>query len=1364
MATTSFTASRRIAGFAFTLMLLSLCLTGAAAGQGSPLVTASSPIGLSHPTGFGSIQQTAIDANGDWVVVDVSNGAVYEFPAGGGAAITLGAPGSMYSGYGEGANPGILIDPGNNLFLEANYNNCIVKFPWDAATNTWTGLNTMTVANPVTDICTNSGTGNAVYAWAQYGISGITPGYFQPVGIAIGNNSNMIVGTENNTNFMMSFSVTGAWSNPVVGTATMLADEGTFVKPVESVVQDPAGNIFFMENSGGMPGIYEIPASVVAASPAGALTSDCAIPGTPTGYTGSTCLTRVDPNLPNVTGVTMDAAGNLYISDGTDGVFEVPNPPTGPQTANAVMLSPVPAQGEVAIDWARKILYDPTTQKQNNGQADVAKVGIGYAEFGSSNVGVVTATTTPVDFSFNGAATPATFAIVEDGTTKPDFAIAGGTCTTGVAYAALGSCAENLTFTPTAVGNISAKLLMLDAKSNILASIVLHGTGSGANVQTSPALLSSIGKGLATPSQVTTDVLGNVYIADPGQAKVLKYAAGSGSSSTAVSIGTGLTTPTGVAVDGAGDVFIADSDTGSVYEIPMGLTGLNTAGQVTLISGLGATGLNLASDGLDNLYIADPSNGRVVKISNVSASTASPLAQSETSLTAGFTAPSAVGVDSNNNLYVIDGTNLFELVGGVGAPATLLNSLSGATGVAIDPSGAVYISSASGTVRYPYVGGSLSSTGTPVASTVSNTSAVALDRLANVYLTQATGGAVTVVSTNSSLTIPAPGTAAVTITNAGNSPLTITGYTDANPANAGQPSYLQLPVDFTAADATTGGCVAGSPVAAGASCGVEVTFAPGAGEQGTLTGLITVASSAIDIPETITVSGTAPALSNSATSVAGGAAGQVINTPVTITVAPKSGVGTPTGTVTVVFTSWNVTVPAATGIPTINPITATATATLVNGVASFNLAPVLAGPQTITVDYSGDRVYGRSTGTLSATIAKSAIASFGADPAPKPYLPFVLESGNVSGHIPYDSSQAYWDYTMPVAVNTAAGVPTGTITFMDNSSTCPPGTSTTGEGAAYCYLANYSGVACPELQGDGVQYVLNGQNIVPSTTGATANFSTGCLQMYEIPPANYTPVISTHYITPVYSGDANFIGTTDPVSTLFQALLSPEILITSSAPTLTVTAGQTASTTLTLTSELGYGFAGKGAQLNDFNFPVTLQCDNLPPHAVCSFTYPTAISSAQPSAPNSVQIPCTGTTGAADNCQPGIVTLTINTDITVGTTTSQNAAVASVTLAAIFGFGTMGLFFRRRIFQKSRVLLMVFLMIVGGALAISLTACNTTSLAPNAGVATPAGTYPVTVYAEQVGTQTITLPTGPVQIYGSENQVSIPFYINVTVQ
>jgi hypothetical protein len=404
------------------------------------------------------------------------------------------------------------------------------------------------------------------------------------------------------------------------------------------------------------------------------------------------------------------------------------------------------------------------------------------------------------------------------------------------------------------------------------------------------------------------------------------------------------------------------------------------------------------------------------------------------------------------------------------------------------------------------------------------------------------------------------------------------------------------------------------------------------------------------------------------------------------------------------------------------------------------LTPVLAGSQTFSVAYGGDRVFGRSTGTIIAAVAKSAVVGMAVPSTATipPYLPYILENGSVSSAIPYDGSTQYWEYGWSLQVNTAAGVPTGTVTFTDSYQAGASTTLTTG-------------VACPAQTADGVQ-TLN--------TSGQVTFPASCLPMPQ--NVTYTPIVSTHVVTPAYSGDANFQPFTGQATT-FYAVRSPAVQISSSPASLTIQSGSTASANLTVAPILGYGFAGRGAQLNDYNFPVTLTCDNLPPHSSCTFTYPKP----DPNISNAVDIPCpAGITAAQANseCTAGSVTVTINTNVAVGTQTSQIAPAAPVTFAAMFGCGLIGLFFRRKLGRKGRLLLILCMVVLSGALAGSLTACNTTNLSPASVLSTPSGTYAVTITAQQVGSQVITLSSGSqVTIYGSQNQVSLPFIINVTV-
>ena len=141
-------------------------------------------------------------------------------------------------------------------------------------------------------------------------------------------------------------------------------------------------------------------------------------------------MARVDPNLPAVKGVTTDAAGNLYISDSQVGVVrsrihQEPRKPLRRSWSPACL----PA-GQVVLDSARNLMYVPTSQSQPNGQADVAKVGFGYAEFGSSAVGKTLPAGQMLSLALTAPPRPQASLLPKTAWQKPDFAITGGTCTT----------------------------------------------------------------------------------------------------------------------------------------------------------------------------------------------------------------------------------------------------------------------------------------------------------------------------------------------------------------------------------------------------------------------------------------------------------------------------------------------------------------------------------------------------------------------------------------------------------------------------------------------------------------------------------------------------------------------------------------------------------------------------------------------------------------------------------------------------------------------------------------------------------------------------------------------------------------------
>lgn len=1321
--------------YAYVLTLLLFCLSfskGAEAQATAPLVTPSFPQTLTAPTGLGTVFQTALDSSGDWLVVDYANGALYEYPVNGGAVITLVAAG----GLGSFNNPGIAIDSNNDLYLEANFNNCLLLFPYDTTTKTWDGLATITPGNTTADICPGGGSGTSPFIFAQYGLAGTgSTGFFQPWAIAVNSQNNLIISSQNSPVFVFSLDVTGSGNTAKAGASAEILT-GLSARP-QSIAQDPFGNIYLVEETDQttpLPGVLEIPAGS-------------------TGLTTDAGLARVDPNLPAVTGVTTDAAGNLYISDSKDGVFFVPAATSAggsPQTSSAVLLSPVLASGQISIDQTRNVLYVPTTQ---SGSQTLTKVALTAAQLGTTPTGAPATTSQSVLFSFNGAVTPASFAIEEAGTATPDFTIAsGGTCVAGTAYAAQSSCTENVTLSPNAAGNVSAKLLMLDASGNTLASITLQGNGTGPALQVSPAAESTIGAGLKTPTQVAVDAGGNTYVADPGLGAVEMYPKGYGAVAAVTTVGTGLSAPTGVAVDGAGDVFIADS--GNVYEVPNGPKGLNAAGQITLKGGLGM-GLNLASDGLDDLYIADPQNHRVVKLGSLGG-TFGLLTQTETDMT-GFNTPSAVAVDASGNLYVVDGTNLVEVTT-AGTQSTLLTNLSNPTGVAVDPSGSVYVAMTGGTLRYPTAGGVVSTTGQPIAPTVTSPTSVAVDPTEDIYITDAVAEDVNFLSADASLNFgtltsaTATQSGTITVLNEGNAPFNFTGFSST-------PDY----------SATTTNCTA--PQAVGSTCTATITFNPGPGDQGTLTTLIQALSGAANSPVGANVTGVGVSLAGSTTTMSVTNA-SVDGASAIITVAPSAGSGTaPTGQVTLTIIGPTLTAPVV------------VTATLAG--APLTIAPpqLPAGTYTYTANYPGDRVYGSSSATAQVIVAVGTVIlmqdTTTAFQAIDAYYPYVLAGGNGADE-PFDGSVTQFEYNYPVQVMATDGtamigqpiVSSGKVVGMNYGS------------VTYQVVENFPGTGTTT-------------NCQPVPVGAdgTAPLATDCFAI-DTSNDSVPDFLTTYTVTPIYSPVLNLAGVvyTNPnyapsapgTPITFTALRNPGVQISSSPSSLTLAPGTSTTATLTLTSLLGYGIAGAGQPENNYSLPVALSCDGLPAYATCSFSYPTP----DPTDPQSVDVgPSAGTmvsyegataapcaaappggqlgqvgvsTGQGGCYGPGTVILTINTNIPTGDTASLHRGPDKTTFAAIVGLGLLGFAFGNK--KRGRGLTLVCLLLCSGVVA-GISGCSTKQLgtASNTSTVTPAGTYMVQITAIQVGSQNVIEGSTPVTVYGTGSQMSVPFTIAVTV-
>lgn len=979
---------------------------------------------------------------------------------------------------------------------------------------------------------------------------------------------------------------------------------------------------------------------------------------------------------------------------------------------------------------------------------------------GASGSTTATATanqTQAIYYMFNQATTPNKFALAAPSNanfqTVANYPVLNTTatnpvnpCTGGNTYPAFTSnmtttsayswCPYYVQLNTTMAGSVEGEVQMLDSSNATIAgsNAYLSGVGQGAAISVvSSATVESIASGLNDPRQVASDLWGNTYVADPNLKAIEKYPAGTTSPTAGKVLGSSLSGPTGVAVDGVGNLYIGDS--GNVYEIPYVNGALVTAQQTKIASGLGTGNLNLAVDGQGDVFVADQSKKQVVEIPNPQTQLMM-AGYPQITLGSGFSGPSAIATDSAGNVWVADAGNLYEITmpwGGMSKVASGLQSP--VTGIAVDPSGSVFVAGANGLLWIPYstsTGGLNPNSAILVTSGLGSGTAipwgVALDGSQNVYASYGSGTSAGLAQLGISGTINfnnggvelnpnVPSESDAEILNLGNLPMTVSDDPAVDMITGTNAS------DYTVMAATQNApaCNSSNSISPGGTCYLGLTLqspTPGATSAN-----IAVISNAVNATAgvNIALSGNVvqdlrPATTAAITitpTVGKGCAGATYpgcNT-IKVVVSANPTYGIPQGTVTVSVGSANGNLPKQ---------TQTLDAT---GTASFTYSGLLGGSYNVTANYSGFGTAGATQNTCSTTTCFAGAAGSTtfiiarATPlitlgtvmtnslclnatTPLPGAPASTNCGLNSTYVSLWAGNTYVGWTNPVyvsaVVNSTVGTPTGTVTFEQNGKPVDP------------------------TQGVNGAIALSGNNV-----------STFTLQ--NIAKGSYT-------LSAVYSGDVNYAPQTVSLGTFY--VISPSVQITAPSGTVNITPGTPAQVTLTLMPLVGFSSTHVALECDTSDAPVTLApttpASTLPQYAECTFNY---------ADPSTGTLPV-GTSGATSTT----IVMTISTNVAVNGGTASLVKQSPWTLAGLFGLGLVGLITGRK--KLYRYMAMACMAIVLSTLFMGMTACTNAGYStppPAPKVTTPQGTYNVQIvsYDPEALTQTsLTTPmfTLPVSV------------------
>jgi DNA-binding beta-propeller fold protein YncE len=622
--------------------------------------------GFSQPSGV------AVDTSGNVYVVDSSNNAVKEIPAG---CLTSTCVVPLGGSYGFSGPKGIGVDASGNVFvadsganmveeLTPNCTNssCVTVLGGGYSFNNPTAVNVDAAgdvfvavygAHTVAEIPAGCSTSGCVKT--------IGSGFISPDAVAIDSRGNVFV-TDSGTNYVSKISTV---STPY-DTTTRLATGFTFYS-LCGIALDSSGNLYVADST--LNAVEELYAS---------------------GY--STVVTLAS-NYSAPRGVAVDPSGNVYLGDyGNNAVEKVmtSNVNIGSMnvgsTSSAVQLiftfdtggtikaPAVLTQGAANLDF--KDSGDGTCTSQgtshSNSAGDTCTVDVTFTpKYPGSRYGAV--------LLEDGAGNVLATAYIYGTGTGPMVNFLPGTVTT--LAVTNGHFSAPYYVAVDGSGNVFVADQNLNAVKEILA------VGGYTTVNT----LAVANGHFSDPHGIAVDGAGNVFVADESNNAVKEIlAAGGYTTVNTLAVANGnFFVPAGVAVDGSGNVFVADYGHNAVKEI-LAAGGYTTV--TTLANGNFSAPYDVAVDGSGNVFVADYGHKAVKEIVAAGGyTTVNTLAVAN----GNFSGPTGVAVDGSGNVFVADGNNhaVKKIVaeGGYTTVNTWSSGLASPYGVAVDGSGNIFV-------------------------------------------------------------------------------------------------------------------------------------------------------------------------------------------------------------------------------------------------------------------------------------------------------------------------------------------------------------------------------------------------------------------------------------------------------------------------------------------------------------------------------------------------------------------------------------------------------------------------------------------------------------------------------------------------